>query len=927
MFVWVPVLMAGLFLPGLAQRTTDTGTLNGTVSDDEGLPLPGVTVAASSPSLMLPQISTATDERGFFRLPQLPTGEYKVVFTLDGFATLVREKIVVSLGSTSVLNVTLRASVLSETIIVVGQGPIVDIESTSIKVNIDRDLLQNIPSGRAYTSVLQMAPGVYSDGGRPASHGSTVYDNDFNLDGVSISSPRSGMYSTVQVSYDIAEEFQVQSGGHNAEYGAVRGSFVNLISKSGSNDFHGEANFYFQDKSLQSDNTKGTPLEGTYVGFNYAYDASLQLGGPIFKDRLWFFANFSQTYDEVFVEGYPYDKDTQVPDDYRRRFPGLKFSWQINPSMKIVAGWNGWWALRNNRSASRFRTEESTWKGVFKSQTFNISYSYIISNNMIFAARAAAALADTDYYRKNDLPSYYETTTRLFSGGMGYDNLQLNNGFQFLSDFTYFIDDLIGHHEFKTGVELSWRHIGTEEIYSKDPRNGIGYYFETRNGLPYRAREYIRGKEILDAYAHGFFVQDKWKPVNRLVLNLGARFDFQKGVVPKQGENRTPVVYGGVTYDPRVLEPITALSWKTVSPRLGVSYDLTGDAKTALKINFGRYYLHAKTTYFNRLNPNGRMIAYYNLNPDWSLGTMYAFSAATAGLIDPNLKPAYLDEFILGIERELFSELSLKISYIRKWDRQLIDDVVLEALDLNAIKDGQYQWSGYNPVTVMDPYNNHQIVFYNRDPSLVAESAFLTNPGPEAKRNYSGMEVVLKKRLSKNWQMLASYVYAKATGLLGGDENEIHGATSYFNNPNAHTNAYGRLPGERRHQIKFMGTYQAPWQILISTNYGGFSGAPYTRTVRSNDLGLNLRQGNVSIYAEKRGSRFLPWLHQWDLRAEKRFKIKSINLAVIMDAFNIVNLNTKTSVETISSSSLIAFEQTTTIMSPRAGRIALRATW
>jgi len=183
----VMILFAVVFMfsSGLAQRTTQTGLLNGTVVDDEGTSLPGVTVVASSPSLMLPQVSTITDAEGFFRLPQLPPGIYKVVFELGGFKKVVREGIKISIGTTS-LNITMEPSPIEETVTVIGQGPTVNMQDTSLGVNLDQNLLRHIPVARLYTSVFEMAPGVVSDGGRPASHGSTVRDNAFNVDGVII---------------------------------------------------------------------------------------------------------------------------------------------------------------------------------------------------------------------------------------------------------------------------------------------------------------------------------------------------------------------------------------------------------------------------------------------------------------------------------------------------------------------------------------------------------------------------------------------------------------------------------------------------------------------------------------------------------------------------------------------------------------------
>ena len=921
------ILFIGLVSVSYAQRTTETGTLDGTVSDDGGQALPGVTITISSPSLMLETVSAISDQTGFYRFPQISVGLYKVTFTLPGFKTIIREGIKISLGVTTTLNERMEVSSVEETVIVTGQAPTVDIRSTTLGITIDRNLIQNIPNEREFTSAFEMAPGVALDGDRPSSFGSAVRDNVFNIDGVSISSPESGVYGSVQVGYEIAEEFQVETGGHPAEYGGVRGSVVNMITKSGGNQFSGEVNLYLRHHGLQADNTQGTPFAGNFVGFNYDYDATVQLGGPIVRNKLWFFANLSRTYEETYVEGYPYDEPKNIPTDYGKTFPSLKLSYQINPSMQIVASWNGWWSLRGHRSASRYRNADTTWIGDFRSQTLNLSYSYQMNSNMILTARAATAIADLDYLAKNDLPSYYEYDTQLYSGSMGYDYITQRGRAQALTDFTYYVDDFGGRHEFKTGLELNRTWAKTHYQYHKDPNNGIGYLLYTRHGLPYRGRDYESYTSLNECSFLGGFIQDRWEPTDRLTLNLGIRFEHQEAIFPKQGEDRIPFEYNGVTYDSRVLSTIKSAVWNNFSPRIGLSYSLTADAKTALKVNFGRYYLLALSTYFDNANPNGYSIKYYTLNADWSLNTLYSFAASSATRIDPDLEAPYVDELIVGIERELIPDFSLSLRYIAKWDRNDIEDVVTEALDVNAIKNGEYVWSGYTPVTAVDPYNGQEITFYNRDPDFVAQSAFITNPQP-ARRNYNGFEVLLEKRFSKNWQLVTSYVYSKGTGLISGDYSEGTGGSAFFNDPNVHTNALGRFPGERRHQIKVQGSFLAPLGLMFSCYYRGYSGTRFTRVIRSDDLGLGLNQGNVTIFAEERGSEGLPWLHLLDLRAEKQIRIgQRFTLGLIIDAFNVLNLNTTTAVETLSSAPDIVFDSVTGIMNPRVVRLGTRISW
>jgi len=346
-----------------------------------------------------------------------------------------------------------------------------------------------------------------------------------------------------------------------------------------------------------------------------------------------------------------------------------------------------------------------------------------------------------------------------------------------------------------------------------------------------------------------------------------------------------------------------------------------------LKASYGRFYIANILQWFVTVNPNSYIRRYYNINADWSLGSLRYITGTAGTSMDPDLVSPRLDEVVVGIQREIIPDVSLSVSYIRKWDRRLMEDVVNEVLDVDKIKDGEFDWSHFDAMTAVDPFDGSTVTFWNQDPALGALTSTVTNPEP-AQRDYTGFEVVLNKRFSKNWQMIASYVYAKSTGLIGTDFDDSWTGEEYFNDPNAHTNAIGRFPYERRNQFKLQGTYRLPWGFLISTYYRALSGRTYTRRVRSQDLGLDLDQGDWTIFAETRGSRQLPWLHQWDLRVEKQFNIKDrFRVGLIADCFNVLNLNTATSVESISSSAAREFEQVAGILDPRIVRFGVRLMW
>jgi hypothetical protein len=328
--------------------------------------------------------------------------------------------------------------------------------------------------------------------------------------------------------------------------------------------------------------------------------------------------------------------------------------------------------------------------------------------------------------------------------------------------------------------------------------------------------------------------------------------------------------------------------------------------------------------WFVTTNPNAFMSCYYFLNPDFTArGNMFNFSAQAGTRVDPNIKSPYDDELNIGIERELFKNVRLGVRYLRTWDRKLLEDVDVNALDYDALmNNGELIWTNYEPVTAVDPYDGSTVTFYNKINTGLAASTIITNP-PGAIRDYDGLEVTLEKRFANNWQMTASYVYAKSTGLIGTDFSDSWSGQAYFDDPNAHTNAIGNFSLERRHQVKVQALVRGPFGINISGYYRLLGGNTYQRQVRSIDLlTSNLRQGTRTINAEARGSRRYPDLNIFDARLEKMFKFGRISVSFFADVFNVFNINTATTLRSISSSTqtvngqTVRFGEATAIFSP-----------
>lgn len=927
-FFFFIFLSSGIFL---SAQLTQTGYINGKVTDEEGQPLPGVAVTIKSPALILPQMDMVTTASGTFRFPGLPPGLYTVTFQLTGFKTLVREGIRVSVGLTTTIDVTLEMSQIEETVTVVGQTPAVDIKTSTMVASLTSEFLQSVPASRNLSTFFNMAPGVTSS----LAHGSSERDNTYNIDGVNVTDPVTGTQAG-SFGIDIMEELSVQTGALPAEYGSVRGAVVNVVTKSGGNRFSGSASFYYRDKSLVGDNTKFTVFEGSESGFDYESEPVFTLGGPVIKDKIWFFGNFSFNKSQEFLPGYPWDETGAVPLDYYRIYPYIKATYQMTEKDRLILSFNFSDYKRHHRGASYNRTVESTWDQTTPIYTYNIQYTRMFGPNLFMNVKGAYMDYHLNLTAKNDLPRIYNTSLIKYRQSYGYDDVYTRRRLQLMADATYFIDDWFGRHEIKGGIEFErssdsrYRgHNMTGTVFNLDVESILGYpvgpFFYYRNvtvgDVTYEVPNYVTYYQdftrLDKKIVIGGFLQDTWSPIDRLTVNLGLRFDHQDGIIPKQGLERGEVEYGGEIYDPRVLESFTAMTWNTLAPRLGLTFDITGDGKTAFKMSFGRYYIANIMQWFVTVNPNSFISwrHYFTYSIDLATETMTVtgvepmsrFSATASATMDPDLKSPYLDEFTIGIERELARNISLGVRYIRKWDRNLIEDVDLNAFDLDAYKTDDKDildpslWLNYYPVTAVDPYDGSTVTFWEVTDLDIPGLTYVTNP-PGAERDYDGVEVVFNKRFSNRWSLSASYVYQKSRGLIGTDFDDSWSGEAYFDSPNAHINALGNFTGERRHQVKIQFMWRAPLGIDVSGYYRYLDGSRFTRRIRSDDLGLDL-SSNFTIYAETRGSRKLPGLHYFDARVEKVFKLpkKFGQFSVFADVFNVLNINTMTGVQSLSS--------------------------
>jgi len=892
------ILVVGFVCSLSFGQTIPMGKLTGTVTDAENSPLPGVTVTISSPALILPTQTSITNENGLYKLFNLPTGAYKMVFELQGFETVIREEIMVSATHTTSLDVALKQGALAKEVTVVGQAPVVDMEKTQTGTTFTKDLIYSLPLQRDLSAIFNAAPGMFSR----TSHGSDARSNDFVVDGVKMQDPVTGdPYQTVP--WNAIDEVEIETSNQKAEYGAVKGALVQVITKAGGNTFSGSANFYFRNKSLQSDNTKGTPLEGkTFVGFRNQYLPGFSLGGPIKKDKLWFFVSFDVDKNSSFIQGFPAPETIggatpeSVPTQKDTYAPFFKMTWQPNKTSRVVASGYFRQYYWDHREASRWTTLDANAKENSAVWLGTVQWTKTLSNNLFFNLKGSYYSLHQYILARNNLPPYIELTDGIVRGGYGSDWRYYRRRFQANSDVTYFLDNLFGSHEIKAGINVEFANDRTESSYYPDSHfNGVfpaGFKavdVELWDGVPLWTwvgeEQNIKNRLIQS----GIFAQDTWSPIRNLTLNIGVRYDYAQGSYPPQKKKGTDVWVNEKT--------LKAMTFKTFSPRLGVSYDPFGNGKTVLRANYGRYYAPLIMLLYYNANPNGRSSFWASLNPDWTVAYTTPPWSPSANFVDSNIKAPYADEINVGVERELIEDLSFSATVIAKWEKNIIDDVDAAHLDLNKLRTtGELVWTGYHPVQGTDPFTGKSVTFYEMN-SDFGNSSFVYTNIPGTARKYRALELKLNKRISHHWAMQTSYVWSKGEGILNTSRDQSGAYSSYYDDPNVMINAYGRLDFQREHLVKVQATYQGPLGINVGAYYQFGSGVPYTRTIRTYEAGLGeLWQGAVTINAEQRGTYKLPDQHLLDVRVEKSFNIWKGQLGFQVDIYNVFNNNQTTGI-------------------------------
>jgi hypothetical protein len=867
------LLAAALLLgPSLAlAQIGQTATLTGVVTDSSGAALPGVTVTVKGESLIGGTRSSVTDASGTYRFPALPPGIYTVTTELAGFKPSTQQARL-QLGQTITVDARLEVGGFAESVNVQAESPVVDVKSSASQKNLDTQVLENVPfASRFGPGAITLAPGVNPNNNSAYGSGGSS-GNAYMIDGVDVGDPESGTV-WVFANYNWIQEVQVIGLGAGAEYGGFTGVASNSLFRSGSNKFHGLFETLFENGALTGSNTNAALLKanpslksGTT---DYLTDNTLQVGGPIKLDKLWFFTSGQYYRPKTAPAGYPpttpagYTDLKIGPQARLESSPRFLFkpTLRLGPSDQLTGFLEYDSYTVDGRGASATNSSASTLHQDSPEFTWNGNYTKVLSSSSVFDMKYSGFWG---YYYltpyNGDTPGWYDVDQDFYAVNSYYYYKADRVRHQANASLTKYASGFAGSHSLKFGAELERSYVKSEQGYPGkayiNASFGVPYYELLWDGY---LKDNVNGR--VSAYA-----QDSWSLGSHFTINPGVRFDHITGF------NRH--------LDDQVFKT------NSVSPRIGFAWDLRGNSRTVVRGHYGWYYDGAKSTYYDLLDP--KIAPVYGVYVDSNLnrlGTPEVFKPGQNRTMDPNIKQPRMQQAILGLEHELFRGLSVGVTGIYRKNDQFIDDVLQFSpgdFTTRVVTD-----RGPDNVAGTGDETGATVTTYRQTTNPLNNNYLITNPA-SAFRKYKGVELTATRRMANRWQLQGSWVISKITGNYNNTSSAGNSATEY-NDPNQDPRFQpfreGRLTNDNTHIAKVLATVRGPWDVMLSGAFYYTTGQTFARTMRE-----SLPQGRKELFIEPRGSQRYDDQPRFDMRIEKQFQLTpGRRLGLTLEGFNLAN--------------------------------------
>lgn len=946
------------------------GRINGTVTDNTGAVLPGVTVTASGPALMQPQVQV-TGADGTYRFLALPPGLYAIDFDLVGFQNIKREGVRVVINQTLTVDQALNVATLQETVTVTGASPIVDTSTTQVGTNFTKELLTEIPNARDIWAAMSQAPGIQmtnydvggSNTGNQSGYRAYGFDtqNQTRLEGIDTTEGTAA--NAGYFDFGSFEEFQV--GGAGADASAFAGGAVLSISvKSGGDRFQGNwYSDYLNESTIAETNvpsylrTANTPNEDGFFTrvpltrgnpVKTQYDLNLNVGGPIWRKKAWFFYSYRLNDQYQYILGLG---DQTQRSKLSNLYTG-KVTLQASQNNQVILFINKRQKLQDKRGVSVTTPLSAAYYQSSENYPMKAQWTSVIGSRAFLDVMAAQWLnffplepvRDYDLYDGPWGPGRLDTgNNQLFDGGA-------NNGYQdqkrykpqFYTTLSYFQDGWAGTHDFRFGIEAK-----QDKRVLQRPQP-FDIFYRDLNGAVNQVDIYnstVTGDNRVTYQSA--WMNDTWTVNDRLTVNLGLRLERYRDGWPDQeiSPNGIPALSNWpADVNPaeraryqsfmaqRSVSETTVAQHLTLAPRAGFAYDITGDNRTVAKIYVGQSRWNSADTLADLENPVGLAQLRYAFLPCTATRTtacdlngnrlldspleLGAFNSTQGGAgfvtVDRNLKRPTSNEVSVNLEREVVEALSARASYVYKNMRNVWGEY-------DTIRGPLYNV----PIPVVDPgpdnnlattADNQTFQTFDR-PASAAQQRVFTNPdGLDA--DFHTVEFALNRRFAGRWMLLSSVGYTWSTML-----HDVSGYGRLSNNQNFLP--VRRLFGDNGIETsttwnyKFVGRYVMPFQIGLSSSWKVQSGENYGRTHTFSFPGDGARTFRV----EAIGTRRYPTVSILDFRADKSFAFGKLGkLTAQVDVFNALNSGVPTSLRTTSAN----FNEVISILAPRVIRFGLR---